>query len=389
MTIAVLHNYYQYRGGEDSVFEAETALLEARGHRVIRYTVHNDAVNGRSALWLAQATVWNRETYAALQDLFRRENPDVVHCHNTLPLLSPSAYTAANDAGIPVVQTLHNYRLLCPNALFFRDGHVCEDCLGKSIALPGVRHKCYRESTAASALVAGMTALHRFWGTWDKSVTVYLALTDFARRKFIEGGLPAEKIFIKPNFVEHDAGIGSGTGDYALYVGRLSPEKGAMTLLEAWKQLPSTMPLVIVGDGPLQTTMAEFIALNGLTNVSLIGRKTMPEVMELMKGARCLVFPSTLYETFGKSMIEAFACGTPVICSRLGAMQELVEDGVTGFHFTVSNTANLAAKLHAMWQMPQTEYAQMRQNARHVYEQRYTAEQNMAQLEEIYRRLCS
>jgi glycosyltransferase involved in cell wall biosynthesis len=389
MTIAVLHNYYQHRGGEDTVFEAEARLLEERGHRVIRYAVHNDSVGGYSQLQLARATVWNPETYKALTALFRTEKPDVVHCHNTLPIISPSAYTAANDAGIPVVQTLHNYRLLCPNALFFRDGHVCEDCLGKTFALPAVVHKCYRGSMPASAVVAGMTAWHRMIGTWEKRVSRYIALTEFARAKFIEGGLPKEKIVVKPNFVETDAGFAEApdTRNYALYVGRLSKEKGLMTALEAWRLLDSNtsaQEFHIIGEGPMEEEARAFVAQHSLDSVRFLGSKPFSEVLETMKIARMLLFPSLLYETFGKSMVEAFSGGTPVIASHLGALAEVVSDGRTGFHFAVGNAQNLAECIQRMNALSPQEYAIMRRAARAEYEAHYTAEANMRLLENIY-----
>lgn len=391
MTIALLHNYYQHRGGEDTVFEAEARLLEERGHRIMPYAVHNDSVGEYSALRLARATVWNPDSYKALKALFLREKPDVVHCHNTLPLISPSAYFAANDAGIPVVQTLHNYRLLCPNALFFREGRVCEDCLGKTFALPAIRHKCYRGSLAASSVVAGTTALHHAWGTWEQRVHTYIALTEFARAKFIEGGLPAEKIVVKPNFVETDAGFvaAENTHDYALYVGRLSEEKGLMTALDAWRILRERgvpTPLHVIGDGPLEGAAKEFTNAHKLDTVSFLGRKPFPEALEAMKTARMVVFPSLLYETFGKTMIEAFSGGTPVIASGLGALQEVVQHGRTGFHCKVGNAVSLADAVQTMNGLPSETYASMRFAAREDYEAHYTAEANMRDLEGIYTR---
>jgi glycosyltransferase involved in cell wall biosynthesis len=389
MTIAILHNYYQQRGGEDTVFEAESRLLEERGHKVIRYAVHNDSVSAYSQLRLARVTVWNPDSYNALRALFRTEKPDVVHCHNTLPLISPSAYAAANDAGIPVVQTLHNYRLLCPNALFFREGRVCEDCLGKFFAFPAVQHRCYRGSLPASAVVAGMTAWHRLWGTWEKRVDKYIALTEFARAKFIEGGLPSEKIIVKPNFVETDAGFAHAeeTRNYALYVGRLSEEKGLMTALKAWQLLPdngSGQEFYIIGEGPLEAEAKDFVRLHSLDSVRFLGQKPFPEALEAMKFARMLVFPSLLYETFGKSMIEAFSGGTPVIASRLGALAEVVRDGHTGLHFEVGDAESLAIALRRMNELSPDNYASMRLAARQEYEAHYTAEANMRLLEQIY-----
>jgi glycosyltransferase involved in cell wall biosynthesis len=339
----------------------------------------------------SRATVYNPATYTALQHLFRSESVDVVHCHNTLPLISPSAYFAANNAGIPVVQTLHNYRLLCPNALFFRNGGVCEDCLGKVFAFPAVQHKCYRGSRTASLAVAGMTAFHRMIGTWENRVTRYIALTEFAKAKFIEGGLNADKIVVKPNFVETDAGVGKGggnaQGNYAVYLGRLSPEKGIMTGLAAWKQLHvlhQELQLLVIGEGPLEQEARDYCSAHKLDTVIFLGRKTLQEALEILKEARFLLFPSLLYETFGKAMIEAFACGTPVIASRLGALAEVVEHGKTGFHVEVGNVDDIVQRVHDMTTLPDAEYQQMRHAARIEYEAKYTVEANMRCLEKIY-----
>ncbi|MCS6809450.1 MAG: glycosyltransferase family 4 protein [Bacteroidota bacterium] len=389
MTIALAHNYYQHRGGEDTVFETEGTLLEQHGHRVLRYTMHNDTVQQYSAISLASRTVWNRDSYARLLALFQQERPDILHCHNTLPLLSPSVYAAARAAGIPVIQTLHNYRLLCPNALFFRNGHVCEDCLGKKVALPAILHRCYRGSIAASALVTATTALHHFIGTWEHAIDRYIVLTEFARAKFIEGGLPQEKIVVKPNCVAIDPGFQTAqhTMPNALYVGRLSEEKGVMLALEAWHILQSRnvpISLYIIGDGPLEPNVREYIRVHQLRTVHLLGRRALHDVLQSMKAARCVIFPSLLYETFGKAMIEAFACGTPVIASRLGALQEIVSDGITGYLFERGNAISLADAVQHMYSLPDEQYAAMRSAARFEYEHHYTAEATVRALERIY-----
>ena len=252
----MLHNHYQQPGGEDQVFEVEGALLEAHGHRVLRYTQHNDSVADMTRAELAKATVWNTVAYRELRTLIREEQPQVAHFHNTFPLISPAAYHAARAERVPVVQTLHNYRLICPSALFFREGRVCEDCSGKAVPWPGVAHACYRGSRSSSAAVAAMLTAHRVLGTWSRAVDAYIGLTEFARQRFVRGGLPAEKIVVKPNFVHPDPGAGGGDGEYVLFVGRLSEEKGVDTLLKAWKRPRVRVPLKIVGDGPLVPEVA-------------------------------------------------------------------------------------------------------------------------------------
>lgn len=252
MKVLLIHNYYQQPGGEDQVFASEAALLEAHSHCVVRYTVHNDRVAEMSPLPLVQATLWNKTVHRELRTLICKERPQVVHFHNTFPLISPAAYYAAKAEGVPVVQTLHNYRLLCPSqgGILLRNGEVCEDCLGKFWPWPGIVHSCYRDSKAATTVHAIMLSLHRALQTWTTMVDVYIALTEFARQKFIQGGLPSEKIVVKPNFVYPDPSPGEGQGGYALFVGRLTPEKGIDTLLAAWERLHTKIPLKIVGMVP-------------------------------------------------------------------------------------------------------------------------------------------
>ncbi|MCA1567947.1 MAG: glycosyltransferase [Acidobacteria bacterium] len=385
MKILLAHNRYKQPGGEDQVFAAEAALLEAGGQHVVRYTVHNDQVEGMSAPALAGATLWNRAIYRELRAMFRRERPDVVHFHNTFPLVSPAAYHAARAEAVPVVQTLHNYRLLCPNAMLMREGRVCEDCLGRAVSWAGAARACYRESRAASGVTTLMLATHRALGTWREAVDVYVALTEFARRKFVEGHLPADKIVVKPNFVEAGIRPSEGPGDYALFVGRLSPEKGVGVLLGAWRNLPH-IPLKILGDGPL-IEEARAAAREGdlAPRVEVLGRRERSEVLDLMRRARVVVFPSQWYEGFPLTIAEAFACGVPVIASRLGAMEEIVADGRTGLHFTPGDAADLATKIAWAW-AHEREMEVMGREARREYEKKYTAERNYRMLTEIYRR---
>ena len=383
MRILAVHNLYQIRGGEDECYDAEVKLLTEAGHHVDRYVETNDRIASLSQPQVATKTMWSQEAYQTVKQQLNRQSYDVVHIHNFFPLISPSVYYAAHEQGVPIVQTLHNYRLLCPNALFFRNGSVCEDCLGKAVPYPGVMHSCYRESRAASAGVMAMLAFHSAKGTWLNRVDRYIALTEFARQKFIQGGLPAHKILVKPNFVDSDLGIGTGQGGYALYVGRLSVEKGLDTLLTAWEQLKQPIPLKIVGDGPLADQVIE--ATKRLPHVTWLGRRSMAEVHALMGEAMFLIFPSKWYETFGRVAIEAFAKGTPVIAANIGAIAELVDAGRTGLHFQPGNATDLAAKVEWALANP-AELAQMRQAARAEFEAKYTAEKNYKQLIEIYQK---
>ena len=381
MRILSVHNRYQIRGGEDESRQAEENLLRQMGHQVEVYEEHNDRISTMSPVRVASKTIWSQESHQITKKILQEQHHDIIHVQNFFPLISPSVYYAAKEQGVPVVQTLRNYRLLCPNALFFRDGQVCEDCLGKFLPLPGVMHGCYRESRVASTAVASMITVHRTLRTWVEMVDIYIALTEFARQKFIEGGLPAEKIVVKPNFVNPDPGLGGGSGGYGLFVGRLSVEKGLDTLLAAWEQLSKQMPLKIIGDGPLSEQVKN--ATQRLPQVEWLGRKPMSEVHELMGEAKFLIFPSKWYETFGRVAVEAFAKGTPVIAADIGAIAELVEDRHTGLKFQPGNSQDLASKIEWAIDHPQ-QLAQMRLNARAEFEAKYTARKNYSRLMEIY-----
>jgi glycosyltransferase involved in cell wall biosynthesis len=381
MRVLSIHNRYRQRGGEDAVFEDEAQLLEDNGHTVIRYTVSNDDAGHLNRVKLAGQTVWSAKSYRALSDVIAAERPDVAHVHNSLAMVSPSAYYAARRNGVAVVQTLHNYRLLCPGVSFLRDGKVCQDCLGRRFAWPAVRHGCYLGSRAASATVAAMITTHRMAGTWERQVNRYIAPTDFLRNKFIEGGFSAELIAVKPHFVATDPGPGVGEDGSVLYVGRLAEEKGLRTLLAAWEQAPLGAKLRIVGDGPLADVVET--ACGRLDGVEWLGSRAPDEVRQLMGEATVLIFPSECLEAFGLVIIEAFRAGTPVLASNLGPGAELIDHGRTGRHFQTGDTDDLAAQMR--WFFEHTaDTPSMRRHARAEYEEKYTAERNYEQLVEIY-----
>lgn len=386
MKVLLCHNYYQQPGGEDRSFFDEEWLLKSHGHEVVRYTVHNDVIDEMSSLRLAKTLIWNRDSYRELRDLIQRERPAVIHCTNTFPLISPSVYYAAKREGVPVVQSLHNYRLLCPNALFLRNNKPCESCLGKSIPLPAIIHGCYRDSRVASAGVAAMVSFHRLMRTWTRGVDKYFVLTEFARDKFIQGGLAADKMVIKPNFVHPDTGPGDGSGDYVIFVGRLSSEKGIDTLLSAWQQLPGNTKLKIVGDGPMAGRVSQ--AMNDDPRIEWVGRRTKEEVDRLIHKASCLIIPSICYETFGRAIIEAYVHGVPVIASRHGAMAELVRHGETGLLFDAGNATKLREAVELAFRDPD-KLLRMRREARREFERLYTADANYELLIGTYKNVIA
>ncbi|HEY6290845.1 MAG TPA: glycosyltransferase family 4 protein [Terriglobia bacterium] len=387
MKVLVVHNYYQQPGGEDATCEQECQLLERRGHQVVFYRRSNqeiEGLNGWQRLRLSADTIWNERSRREFLGLLARERPDVVHVHNTFVVISPSIFSACQEAGVPVVQTVQNYRLFCPAATFFRDGKICEECVEHGL-FRSVRYACYHKSRSATAVVALLIAVNRRRKTWPGKVDHIIAVTQFSRKKMVEAGLPAEQVMVKPNFVYPDPGEGQERRDYALFAGRLSPEKRVNTLLVAWSKLSEPVPLLIAGGGPLQEALEEQARRSQLSNIQFLGQIPRAKTIAAMQSARFVVFPSEWYEGFPLTICEAFACGTPVICSRLGAMEEVVDHGRTGFHFTPGNAAELAERAAWAWNHPE-EMRVMGREARREFEAKYTAESNYPLLIDIYER---
>jgi len=379
MRILIAHNAYQLRGGEDMVVDAEIELLRSHGDEVAVYRRDNSEVNGMSKPALALNTLWSKRTIHDLEKLIAEFRPDVIHAHNTLPLISPSLYWAAERAGVPVVHTLHNFRLMCLNAMFLREGKVCEDCLGR-LPWRGVVRKCYRGSAVQSAMLAGMVVLHRGLGTYQKKVARFIALNNFPRDKFVQGGLAADRIEVKPNFVDFPAPENKSRQGM-LFVGRLSAEKGIKTLAQA-AALMVNPELRVAGDGP------EANELEGKAGITRLGSLNGNAVRNEMNNAVALVLPSICYENFPRTIVEAFACGLPVIASRLGAMAELVRDGETGLLFEPGNAQDLAGKLE--WaQLHPDAMMEMGCKARAQYETEFSAEVNYQLLTNIYKSVVS
>jgi glycosyltransferase involved in cell wall biosynthesis len=383
MKILMLHNRYLIPGGEDQCSVAEADLLRDYGHEVQLLEEDNHRVEQLGRVQTAMRTVWSRESYRRIDELLRSGGFDILHVQNFFPLWSPSVYYAASRNRVPVVQTLHNYRLMCVNSLLFRDQHLCQDCLGRFLPWHGVVHACYRNSRAASAVVASMVGTHRLAGTWRKRVATYIAVSEFARGIYIAGGLPAEKITVKPNFIHPSPRPGPGGGGYALYVGRLSAEKGIATMLDAWKGSRDAIPLKIVGEGPLAGFV--IVAAQECPRIEYLGAKLLPEVLNLMRKAEFLVFPSEWYETMGRTIMEAFAVGTPVVATNIGPPASMILAGENGFHFTPGNVAELRDRVERCSRNLDQVRA-MRGKARDAFEASYTGAANAGMLLSIYRR---
>jgi glycosyltransferase involved in cell wall biosynthesis len=387
MRILILHNRYQQAGGEDAVVASECAMLQEHGHAVRLLEANNDGIRGLgSKLRTSLECLYSHSSRRLVEAELRAFRPEIVHAHNLFPVLTPSVLYACAEAGVPCVQTLHNYRWLCPGAILYREGATCEQCLTKRAAYPAVLHGCYRGSRMGTLPVAALAAIHLRTGLLERNVARFIVLSEFARGKFIEGGLASEKVCVKPNFLDRDPGVGAGAGGYVLYVGRLTEEKGIGVLLSTWRKLGRRIPLKIAGAGP----MAEECRRAAEENFAIeyLGPRSPQEIFDLMGDAVALVFPSRCYETFGRAMIESFAKGTPVIASKLGAMAELVEHGRTGLHFASGDGVELAAQVEWMLAHP-AEWNEIRRAAREKFESKYTAGRNHSMLMEIYEQVIA
>jgi glycosyltransferase involved in cell wall biosynthesis len=305
--------------GENRVVEDEGRLLKESHHEVMSWCPQPKTTSVPDLLGTAAGAVWSARAAERTRQLVREFAPDIVHCHNLFPALSPAVVRAVED--VPVVMTLHNYRLACLPATFYRDGHVCEDCLGGSL-WPGVKYACYRGSHLASAPLATSLTLHRRLNTFDQ-VTLFLAISSFVKNKMVEAGLPADRIRVKPHF-SWPIEVRTKVGDYFLFLGRLSPEKGIDMLVTMWDR--SWGKLLVVGDGPLASSLKD----SAPEGVEFSGSVQPGDVDEILRGARALVAPSTCYEGAGKVVLEAYSAGVPVIVSNMGALPEVVQTGRTG-----------------------------------------------------------
>jgi len=382
ISILICHNSYINSGGEDKVFTNEAELLINNGQIVQQFIKSNKIIPNEPKLKIGANTFWSFSSTRDLQEILNKNKIDVVHFHNTFPLISPSAYYVCKEFNLPVVQTLHNYRLICPNAILYRDNQVCEDCINKSFAWPGILHACYRKSRIQTSIVSSMVFFHRLINTWQKNVDVYIALTNFSKKKFVGAGLPSEKIVVSPNFVLEDPGVKKEIGEYALFVGRISEEKGIKTLLEAWKKIPE-IPLKIVGDGHLMDFVKGIIKETNLNNVLVLGKKDNLEVIELMKKAQFLIFPSEWYEGFPMTIVESFSVGLPVIASNIGAMEELIEHNKSGILFASGDADDLAEKSLELWNS-KTKLEKISKNVRNEYLLKYSSEKKFESLMKIY-----
>lgn len=377
--ILIVHNYYQIPGGEDTVVANEKKMLEKYGHKVVLYSKNNSELNQMSKLkklLLPFTTVFNPKTYKIIKCLIKEEHIDIVHVHNTLHLISPAVYYAAQVYRIPIVQTIHNFRLLCPGATFYRDGHICEDCIEHGLNC-AVKHSCYRDSRIQTLACVFSTKFHRLTGIYGK--INYICLTDFNKEKLLSlKQICANKVFVKPNFVESSCDFipEEKRANQFIFAGRLDTLKGVDILLEAWKQMGSDSPkLIICGTGPMETWCKNFI-VNNKINVDFRGFVSNTEVQKLIANSKALILPTQWYEGFPMSIVEAFSVGTPVVCSDLGNAGSVVEEGVTGCKFKANSEDELVKAVKRCYGMCKKTLAE--------YQNKYTEKNNYEELMEIY-----
>ncbi|MCE7059703.1 glycosyltransferase [Dyadobacter sp. CY343] len=375
MRILTAHNLYQVRGGEDESRLVEENLMKQNGHDVMSFEVNNNTIDSNSSkLSLALNSIWSNSSYKEIKRLIKLQGSEILHVQNFFPLISPSIYYAASSLKVPVVQSIRNYRLMCPNALLFRDGHICTECLGKNTPINGIIHKCYRGSRSATAAVSTMLAVHNSIDTWNRKVNAFIAISRFVKEKLVTQGVHENKIFIKPNCLLTDPGYSYDKKDYILYVGRLSQEKGIATLVKAWNLLKSTTTkLVVIGEGSMPSSKSH--------TIEFLGKLSLSETYRYMSEAKALIVPSEWHEPFGRVVVEAFANGTPVIGSQMGGIPELISSGRNGLLFEAGNAEQLANKIEILISKDSSEMAE---EARREFLLKYTPEQNYVQLKQIY-----
>ena len=356
-------------------------MLRRRGEEVFEHVLENTRVERRQMIGVGLRSVWNTQAADAVSELIRSIRPDVLKVDNFFPQFSPSIFRAAKQMGVPTVLSVRNYRLICPSANLFRDGHPCTECVGKPVAWPGAVHRCYRGSLVQSSAVVASNALARARGVWADDVDRYIAVSSFVQEQLVLGGLPASKIVTKPNFIA-DTGEGDGSGGYALYVGRLTEEKGVRSMLRAWACHPGLLPLTVIGDGPLEPAVREAAAAD--PRITFAGRRPLAEVVEHLGRAALLIFPSRWYEPFGRSIVEAYSKGTPVIAAETPPIRDMIVPGVTGMLYPPDDDTALAAAVQTATADP-GELRTMRQSARRRYLDLYTEDANYAELMAILR----
>lgn len=385
MKILIAHNHYLQKGGEDAVAQSEFNLLKDFGHNVQFYERSNRETKNillLEKLRFLFGVGWSHRSYTDMRNVLKEFRPDIVHFHNIFFVLTPSVYWACKDEGIPVVQSLHNFRLICPNGLFLRNNRICEECAKKKSFWKSIFHGCYKKSRLVTAILAGMLYHHWTKKTWINMVDSYIMATNFGRQKYIKFGIPDDKIMLKPNIIYPNLFGKKQDEGYALYAGRLSKEKGVEVLLKAWKHIQG-FPLKIMGDGPLSDDLKRYADNEKIGNVEFLGFVSSKEYLGYMQGASFLVIPSICYENFPCVVSEALACGIPILASDLGGVSEIIRNRETGILFKAGDSDDLAEKIKLVIHS-KNNLRKMRENVLKEYEEKYTPDGNHKVLMAVY-----
>jgi len=386
MKILLVHNTYQHKGGEDSVFENEYQLLKNHHHQVEKLFFSNDGIHSvLDKLKVGIASIYNLKSGQLLQQKIIEFQPDIIHVHNFFPVASPALFYVANKLNVPIVMTLHNYRLICPNALLFRENEICEKCIQKSFAIDGVINGCYRDSKIQTFALALMSYIHKKKNTWNTKVDQYIPLTNFAKQKMLSSslGLQQNQLTVKPNFVE-DFGFDYEKEDYFLFVGRLSLEKGIDLLLEVFQN--SDKKLLIIGCGPLEEKVKKASKVNN--NIIYLGFREKAFIINKLQKAKALLFSSIWYEGMPMTIIESLSTGTPVIAPNIGGPNEIIQDNINGLIYQVNDLKSIQEKIENILTNKKN-HKQLCRGARKSYEDFYTPEKNYQDLLQIYRNVVS
>ena len=385
MRILFIHNFYRKAGGEDQVVTKEMALLKSHGHFVHLLSFENEEF--KKSIKGIQQLFYNSESYQQVRETIQQFKPDVIHVHNFFYKASPAIFHAAQSMNIPIIVTLHNYRTICANALLMREAKPCELCIKDVFPIHGIRHKCFQESMVKTALLTATTAWHNYKNTWANYVDRFIVLTSFAQQKFGSSslGIPEDKFLIKANSVDDYQVVPmSNRLNYAVYVGRLSSEKGIDVLLEG--AALSEVTVKIVGDGPLRDMVLDYS--NKYKNIEYLGAKDHSQVIEIIQQSRGLILPSVCYEGLPNTVLEGFSTGTPVIVSDNDNLSAIVSNQKNGYTFASGNSSDLAEKLNLLLNNRQ-QWEKLALHARDTYEQHYTHQQNYRQLITLYEKLIA
>lgn len=380
--VLMAHNYYKVAGGEDTVFHNEVKMLEKNGHKVTKYTRHNDEIKGGvlSKLKLGIDTIFSFKTYKEVKKLIDENDIDIVHVHNTLPLISPSIYYAARSKKVPVVQTIHNFRLLCPGATFTINGEICEKCVFKGLR-QSLRYRCYRNSLSETFIMYITLNLHRIIGTYNK--LKYITLTEFNKKKLLELVKDSNDIYVKPNFLEKTEIVERTMEDYFVYIGRLDSIKGINFLVETWKEVDENIYLYVIGTGPEEYKVKKYIEDNNIKNINMLGFMERKMAFEIIQKSRAIIVPSRWYEGFPMTIVESFSLGVPVIGSKIGNIESIIDNENNGLLFNYSNKYELKEVIESIFSNKE-QNKKLGKNAYNTFIENYTDKENYKILKRIY-----